>query len=93
MMVPQSRDWHWRADTLLHRKRYYFLHFLNSKEYLLTRFLGGDVRCKVGALQYRECSGLTGRGVREVFECAARLAMSGRKSKSKRKKFLDLIGR
>jgi hypothetical protein len=51
------------------------------------------VRCKIGALQYRECSGLTGRGVREVFECAARLAMSGRERKSKRKSFLDLIGR
>ena len=48
---------------------------------------------KVGARQYRECSALTGRGMREVFECASRLAMSARKKKSNRRSFLSLIGK
>lgn len=51
------------------------------------------MRGKIGALQYRECSGLTGSGMHEVFECATRLAMSASKTKSKRRSLLSLIGK
>jgi GTPase SAR1 family protein len=44
-----------------------------------------DVRKKIGALKYLECSAKTNEGVREVFEHATRAALTTRKDTKKKK--------
>ena len=44
-----------------------------------------DVRKKIGAQKYLECSAKTNEGVREVFEHATRAALLTRKEKKKSK--------
>jgi Ras family protein A len=48
---------------------------------LLTRFVqqGEEVRKRIGAVKYIECSAKTGEGVREVFEHATRAALTNTK--------------
>lgn len=43
-----------------------------------------DVRKKIGALKYLECSAKTNEGVREVFEHATRAALLTRKKEKKK---------
>lgn len=43
-----------------------------------------DVRKKIGAQKYLECSAKTNEGVREVFEHATRAALLTRKKSKKR---------
>jgi Ras family protein A len=43
-----------------------------------------DVRKKIGAQKYLECSAKTNEGVREVFEHATRAALLTRKKNKKR---------
>lgn len=43
-----------------------------------------DVRKKIGAQKYLECSAKTNEGVREVFEHATRAALLTRKKKEKK---------
>jgi Ras homolog gene family, member A len=43
-----------------------------------------DVRKKIGAVKYLECSAKTNEGVREVFEHATRAALLTRKKKEKK---------
>jgi small GTP-binding protein len=54
-----------------------------------TREQGKDAKRKIGADRYFECSAKTGVGVREVFEAAARHALTGRADKKKRKSLRD----
>ena len=49
-----------------------------------------DVRKKIGATKYLECSAKTNEGVREVFEHATRAALLTRKSGKGKKKCLIL---
>jgi Ras homolog gene family, member A len=44
-----------------------------------------DVRKKIGAQKYLECSAKTNEGVREVFEHATRAALLTRKEKKSKK--------
>ncbi|KAF3933020.1 hypothetical protein ABW20_dc0105758 [Dactylellina cionopaga] len=50
---------------------------------MVTPGEGEDLRKKIGALKYLECSARSNEGVREVFEAAARAALT---TKTKRKK-------
>jgi GTPase SAR1 family protein len=43
-----------------------------------------DVRKKIGAQKYLECSAKTNEGVREVFEHATRAALLTRREKKKK---------
>jgi Ras family protein A len=43
-----------------------------------------DVRKKIGAQKYLECSAKTNEGVREVFEHATRAALLARKKEKKK---------
>jgi len=43
-----------------------------------------EVRKKIGALKYLECSAKTNEGVREVFEHATRAALMARKKDKKK---------
>ena len=52
-------------------------------ELWLTSIQGEEVRRKIGAYKYLECSARTGKGVREVFEAATRAALLT-KTKSKK---------
>jgi Ras family protein A len=45
----------------------------------LTSPAGGSCSKRIGAIKYMECSALTGEGVLEVFETAARLALFDKK--------------
>lgn len=55
---------------------------------------GEEVRKKIGALKYLECSAKTNEGVREVFEHATRAALlnrrGGRSGRDKKSKCLVL---
>lgn len=51
----------------------------------LTHAQAEDVRKKIGALKYLECSAKTNEGVREVFEHATRAALTTRKENKKKK--------
>jgi len=46
---------------------------------------GEDVRKKIGAHKYLECSAKTNEGVREVFEHATRAALLSKKTSGKKK--------
>jgi len=57
-----------------------------SQDYMiLTTFQGEEVRKKIGAYKYLECSAKTNEGVREVFEHATRAALLTNKKKKKDK--------
>ncbi|MBE7180653.1 MAG: hypothetical protein INR71_05485 [Terriglobus roseus] len=47
---------------------------------------GEDVRKRIGAVKYIECSAKTGEGVREVFEHATRAALISKTGKNHTKK-------
>lgn len=53
-------------------------------------FQGEEVRKKIGAYKYLECSARTNEGVREVFEHATRAALLSRKTTKRDKKCLIL---
>ena len=46
-------------------------------EKFLTTAEGEDVRRRIGAKKYLECSSLTGEGVDDVFEAATRQSLLG----------------
>ena len=53
---------------------------------MLTRSpQGEDIRKKIGAYKYLECSAKTNEGVREVFEHATRAALLSRTRKEKKR--------
>lgn len=53
---------------------------------MLTLKQGEEIRKKIGAYKYLECSARTNEGVREVFESATRAALLAKgKSKSGKK--------
>ena len=52
---------------------------------------GEEVRKKIGALKYLECSAKTNEGVREVFEHATRAALLNRRGGRRDKKGKCLI--
>jgi len=57
----------------------------NVPEFILTSSTQAeDVRKKIGAQKYLECSAKTNEGVREVFEHATRAALLTRKEKKKK---------
>ena len=59
---------------------------------LTLRCQGEEVRKKIGALKYLECSAKTNEGVREVFEHATRAALLNRRGgKSGHKKSKCLV--
>lgn len=59
---------------------------LSDVERILThQSQAEDVRKKIGAQKYLECSAKTNEGVREVFEHATRAALLTRKSKKSKK--------
>jgi Ras homolog gene family, member A len=47
---------------------------------------GEEVKKRIGAVRYIECSAKTGEGVREVFEHATRAALTNNKIGSKRRR-------
>lgn len=54
-----------------------------TSQHAITREEGEEVRKKIGAYKYLECSAKTGPGVREVFEHATRAAMLTRRRKKR----------
>ncbi|RAK82423.1 Rho family GTPase RHO1 [Aspergillus fijiensis CBS 313.89] len=54
-------------------------------DWSLTFSQGEEVRKKIGAYKYLECSARTNEGVREVFEAATRAALLTKAHKSKKK--------
>jgi Ras family protein A len=58
---------------------------LSNTKQQLTIIQAEDVRKKIGAQKYLECSAKTNEGVREVFEHATRAALLTRKEKKKSK--------
>ena len=49
-------------------------------------FKGEEVRKRIGAVKYIECSAKTGEGVREVFEHATRAALTNHNRKKDRRR-------
>jgi Ras homolog gene family, member A len=57
-----------------------------EKILVLTYLQGEEVRKRIGAVKYIECSAKTGEGVREVFEHATRAALTNNKGRKGGKK-------
>lgn len=60
-------------------------HIHISHSHLTNTAQAEDVRKKVGAVKYLECSAKTNEGVREVFEHATRAALMTKKEKKSKK--------
>jgi GTPase SAR1 family protein len=56
----------------------------------LTGLQGDEVRKKIGAYKYLECSAKTNEGVREVFEHATRAALLSKSKGNKKRKCMIL---
>lgn len=56
------------------------------QETMLTLEQGEEVRKKIAAYKYLECSARTGQGVREVFETATRAALLTKTNTKSKKK-------
>ena len=66
-----------------------FLKLHNMNQHPVTREEGKDARRKIGADRYFECSARTGVGVKEVFEAAARHALTAPADNKKKKSLRD----
>ena len=58
--------------------------YSTGHETMLTSLQARQVKDKIGAKEYIECSAKTNEGVREVFEHATRAALTTRKKKEKK---------
>ena len=62
-------------------------YYIATTEYFGANVLQGEeVRKRIGAVKYIECSAKTGEGVREVFEHATRAALTNNKGRKGGKK-------
>lgn len=64
--------------------------YLSSLLTAISNYQGEEVRKKIGAYKYLECSAKTNEGVREVFEHATRAALLQRNRGNKKHKCLVL---
>lgn len=77
------------ATTILSNWRLACQHFTSLLTAILN-YQGEEVRKKIGAYKYLECSAKTNEGVREVFEHATRAALLQRNRGNKKHKCLVL---